>query len=87
MALQSSIGKWQIFELEIKATYCYRLLDVDGWGDGSHRFDTIACLNLLDRCSHPLTMLRQIKQALQITRGRLVLGLVLPLDQHNEQGE
>ena len=41
------------------------------------KFDVISCLNLLDRCDTPYTLLKQIKQAL-VPNGLLVVALVLP---------
>lgn len=47
-------------------------------------FDVISCLNLLDRCDAPLTMLRRIAQKLKPQSGLLVLAIVLPLKQYVE---
>ena len=67
----------------------HRVVDVDAWDtiETSHagvdgkpeflKFDVISCLNLLDRCEKPLTLLRQIKGAL-VSGGLLVVALVLP---------
>ncbi|VDP82182.1 unnamed protein product [Echinostoma caproni] len=75
----------------------FTVLDADTWeldpppsDDGSDtnpvpkRFDVISCLNLLDRCDAPLTMLKRIAGALKPRTGRLVLGIVLPLKQYVE---
>ncbi len=41
------------------------------------KFDVISCLNLLDRCDQPVTLLKQIKNALK-PEGLLIVALVLP---------
>lgn len=41
------------------------------------KYDAIACLNLLDRCDTPISLLRQIKAALK-PNGLLIVALVLP---------
>ncbi|VDD76813.1 unnamed protein product [Mesocestoides corti] len=48
------------------------------------QYDVVACLNLLDRCAAPLTLLRRIRAVLRPKTGRLVLALVLPLSQYVE---
>ncbi|KAG8183997.1 hypothetical protein JTE90_029137 [Oedothorax gibbosus] len=65
----------------------FRLLDVDRWTlDGPDHFELISCLNLLDRCDNPLTLLRQIRVKLDPENGILILALVLPLNQYVESG-
>ena len=54
----------------------YTVLDVDHWGDD--QFDVITCLNVLDRCENPFTLLRKIRDHLNPHNGRLVISLVLP---------
>ncbi len=41
------------------------------------KYDVISCLNLLDRCETPITLLKSIKDAL-VPNGLLVVALVLP---------
>lgn len=55
----------------------YQVLRVDGW---EHRqYDVIACLNVLDRCERPLTLLRSMRDSLTSGgRGRLFVAIVLP---------
>lgn len=48
---------------------------MDGWTANS--YDVICALNLLDRCSKPLTLLDQMKSALK-PGGRILLALVWP---------
>ncbi|GIY14882.1 methyltransferase-like protein 9 [Caerostris extrusa] len=67
----------------------YRLLDVDKWAnvdEGPRYFDLISCLNLLDRCDRPITLLQQIRNKLNPDTGILVLAVVLPLHQYVESG-
>lgn len=56
--------------------YGYTVLDVDQWGD--NKFDVITCLNVLDRCEKPFTLLKQIRDHLNPSHGRLIISLVLP---------
>jgi SAM-dependent methyltransferase len=51
----------------------------------SQRFDVIACLNVLDRCSKPVTLLQQIKQLLK-PNGLVFVAVVLPFNPYVEQG-
>ncbi|VDK88347.1 unnamed protein product [Dibothriocephalus latus] len=74
----------------------FTVLDVEKWdqlpetGDTSSslptqpQYDVISCLNLLDRCSTPLTLLRRIRNVLRPGSGLLVLALVFPLKQYVE---
>lgn len=41
-------------------------------------FDTVACLNVLDRCSHPLSLLRTMRGLMRPATGRLLLAVVFP---------
>lgn len=41
------------------------------------KYDAISCLNLLDRCDEPFTLLKKIKSALK-PNGLLIVALVLP---------
>lgn len=45
--------------------------------DSFLKFDAISCLNLLDRCDKPFSLLKQIKNALK-PNGLLIVALVLP---------
>lgn len=64
----------------------FKLLDENEWMKVDFKFDIITCLNLLDRCEKPLTMLRDIKHTLQPTTGRLLVAVVLPFRQCVESG-
>ncbi|KAL7059767.1 hypothetical protein AAHC03_013029 [Spirometra sp. Aus1] len=48
------------------------------------QYDVVSCLNLLDRCSEPLTLLRRIREVLKPGSGLLVLAVVFPLKQYVE---
>lgn len=54
--------------------------------EAPRHYDVIACLNLLDRCSKPLTLLHQIYDRLEPAGGRLVVALVLPFHPYVEFG-
>jgi SAM-dependent methyltransferase len=47
----------------------------------AQRFDAILCLNVLDRCAYPRTLLAHLRDALT-PKGRLLLALPLPLAPH-----
>ncbi|KAL6055853.1 Methyltransferase-like protein 9 [Balamuthia mandrillaris] len=49
-------------------------------------FDVVSCLNVLDRCDKPKTLLRQMKDALRPGSGRLLLAIVLPFHPFVEDG-
>jgi len=70
-----------------------RVLGVDDWAVTSEsnstsrrQYDVISCLNLLDRCERPLTLLQQIRASLMPTTGRLLLAIVLPFSSYVESG-
>ena len=59
-----------------------KVLDMDRWDrDGNHPryFDAISCLNLLDRCEKPKSILHQIQKSLK-PYGVLLIALVLPFE-------
>ncbi|ESO09124.1 hypothetical protein HELRODRAFT_74006 [Helobdella robusta] len=65
----------------------YQVLDADSWyKESSVKFDTIACLNLLDRCDRPLDLLETIHSKLVAGTGRLLLAFVLPFSHYVEFG-
>lgn len=65
----------------------YRVIEHDfaahAWS--GERFDAITCFNVLDRCSHPRSLLTHLHAALQ-PNGRLVLSVPLPLRPHVHVG-
>ncbi|XP_014601770.1 PREDICTED: methyltransferase-like protein 9 [Polistes canadensis] len=62
------------------------VLDVDKWYEEAGQFDVILCLNLLDRCDRPNSLLRQFRKSLR-AGGRLVVALVLPFSPYVEVGD
>ncbi|PSN45671.1 Methyltransferase-like protein 9 [Blattella germanica] len=62
-----------------------KLLDVETWTESGLKFDVITCLNLLDRCDRPLTLLRELRAALR-PGGKVVVALVLPFNPYVEIG-
>ena len=61
----------------------FEIKEIEEWA--TRKYDAIACLNLLDRCEKPLTLLRQIKSALK-PGGFVVVALVLPFKPFVEFG-
>jgi hypothetical protein len=72
----SSIMQWRL------SNYGYTVLDIDQWGD--LKFDVITCLNVLDRCEKPLTLLKKIREHLHSDHGRVIITLVLPFKPYFE---
>ncbi|CAL8070403.1 unnamed protein product [Orchesella dallaii] len=63
----------------------YTVLDVSEWSNQAVKFDVISCLNVLDRCERPLTLLEQIKSSLK-PGGVAVLAFVIPFKPYVEFG-
>ncbi|XP_066603398.1 protein-L-histidine N-pros-methyltransferase [Prorops nasuta] len=63
----------------------FTVLDVERW-DEKGPFNVVFCLNLLDRCDKPSTLLRRLKASLA-PGGRLVVALVLPFVPYVEVGD
>lgn len=64
----------------------FKLLDESEWMTVDFKFDVITCLNLLDRCDKPLTLLSDIKKTLHPQTGRLIVAVVLPFRPLVESG-
>ncbi|XP_032681039.1 methyltransferase-like protein 9 isoform X2 [Odontomachus brunneus] len=64
----------------------FTVLDAEKWHQEAGPFNVILCLNLLDRCDRPNTMLSLLKASLA-PGGRLVVALVLPFSPYVEVGE
>lgn len=64
-----------------------RVLGINEWQNTGFQYDVISCLNLLDRCDQPLTVLKDIRSVLEPTRGRVILALVLPFHPYVENGK
>lgn len=62
----------------------FTVLDVEKWYE-SGPFDVILCLNLLDRCDRPNSLLKRLRTSLT-PGGRLVVALVLPFSPYVEVG-
>ena len=60
-----------------------KVLPIDSWFQQADRFDLISCLNLLDRCDKPHTVLHQIKSSLK-PDGIAVIALVIPYSPYVE---
>ncbi|CAH8872785.1 unnamed protein product [Trichobilharzia szidati] len=83
----SPVMRWRL------SKHGFTVLDVDSWDFPNKEwntqkvpshFDVISCLNLLDRCIAPITLLKRISRALKPITGVLILGIVLPLKQYVE---
>ncbi|XP_033754850.1 methyltransferase-like protein 9 [Pecten maximus] len=81
-----------VYTTEVSSTMRWRLqskgyivLEIDQWGDGSTKYDLIGCLNLLDRCDKPVTILHTIRKSLTPS-GRAIVAVVLPFHPYVEQG-
>ena len=49
-------------------------------------YDLVSIFNVLDRCDHPLELLRGAMRLLNPTHGRLLLAVVLPFSEFVEEG-
>ena len=58
--------------------FATRNLGIDEWHSDQREYDVISCLNLLDRCDRPLTLLRHVHASLRPGSGRAVVAMVLP---------
>lgn len=61
----------------------YTNLAIDGWVV-PNKYDVITCLNLLDRCDKPMTLLRDIRKSLT-NDGRLIVASVSPYSPYVEE--
>ncbi|XP_023792502.1 methyltransferase-like protein 9 isoform X4 [Cyanistes caeruleus] len=77
----TELSETMIWQLQKKK---YRVLGVNEWQNTGFQYDVISCLNLLDRCDQPLTVLKDIRSVLEPTRGRVILALVLPFHPYVE---
>jgi SAM-dependent methyltransferase len=51
----------------------------------ARRFEAVLCLNVIDRCAHPITLIANLRAALA-PEGRLLLSVPLPLSPHVQRG-
>ncbi|XP_021092971.1 methyltransferase-like protein 9 isoform X3 [Heterocephalus glaber] len=79
----TELSETMIWQLQKKK---YRVLGINEWQNTGFQYDVISCLNLLDRCDQPLTLLKDIRSVLEPTRGRVILALVLPFHPYVENG-
>ena len=75
---QSPSMRWRLRQMN------YEVLEIDDWAMNS--YDVISCLNLLDRCDKPLSLLEDMRKALNPNGGRLILAVVLPFSPCVESG-
>ncbi|XP_046440293.1 protein-L-histidine N-pros-methyltransferase-like isoform X2 [Daphnia pulex] len=61
----------------ILAARGFAVEDVEGWNQRRDGYDVICALNLLDRCSRPLTLLEQMRGALK-PNGLVLVALAWP---------
>ncbi|XP_046545027.1 protein-L-histidine N-pros-methyltransferase-like [Haliotis rubra] len=64
----------------------YRVLGISEWSNGTRVYDIISCLNLLDRCDRPISILHSIRQSLRRGSGRAIVAVVLPFKPFVEFG-
>nr|XP_006824986.1 PREDICTED: methyltransferase-like protein 9-like [Saccoglossus kowalevskii] len=76
----SSSMRWRL------QNHGYKILEIDEWADGKRHYDVISCLNLLDRCDKPLTLLHDIKKSLVPVTGRAIVAIVIPVKPYVESG-
>ncbi|XP_069590281.1 protein-L-histidine N-pros-methyltransferase isoform X2 [Ranitomeya imitator] len=79
----TEMSQTMIWQLQKKK---YRVLNIDEWQSTGFLYDVISCLNLLDRCHQPVTLLKEMRSVLEPTRGRVILALVLPFHPYVENG-
>ena len=72
----TEMSRAMAFRLRRRGFACFRQ-DVTTEGVPEPPYDAIACLNVLDRCDRPLTLLGNLRAGL-CDRGLLLLSLVLP---------
>ena len=65
----------------------FSVLGLDEWHADNRTYDVISCLNLLDRCDKPSTLLRNIRNSLTPNTGRLILAFVIPFRPFVEFGK
>ena len=64
----------------------FSVLDEQNWDSSGLKFDVVTCLNVLDRCDTPLSLLRSIKNVLN-PDGIAVVAFVIPFSPYVEFGE
>lgn len=74
----SSTMVWRLQEKD------FNVVPVDSWDNGAVTYDLIGCLNLLDRCDKPMTILQSIKRILKQGTGKAIVAVVLPFEPYVE---
>ncbi|XP_064611138.1 protein-L-histidine N-pros-methyltransferase-like [Liolophura sinensis] len=64
----------------------FQVLGIEAWGNGTLQYDLIGCLNLLDRCDKPISILHSIRSSLTPGIGRVIIATVLPFKPYVETG-
>lgn len=72
----TELSRAMVFRLRRRGFACFRQ-DVAQLGVPDGPYDVVSCLNVLDRCDHPLTLLANLRAGLK-DQGILVVALVLP---------
>ncbi|XP_072024877.1 protein-L-histidine N-pros-methyltransferase-like isoform X2 [Amphiura filiformis] len=63
----------------------YRVVNINEWAGPTCRYDVISCLNLIDRCDQPISILHDIHRSLS-PGGMAIISLVLPFKPFVESG-
>ncbi|XP_026290796.1 protein-L-histidine N-pros-methyltransferase isoform X1 [Frankliniella occidentalis] len=69
---------------KILARKKYSILEINSWAENGP-WDVISCLNVLDRCSNPKELLKQIHDSLTPS-GKAIIAIVLPYQPYVETG-
>ncbi|KAI8790154.1 methyltransferase protein 9 [Biomphalaria glabrata] len=64
----------------------FKVLEVEEWSSNGIKYDLISCLNLIDRCDKPLTLLADIRKSLKPGTGRALIAVVIPFKPYVEFG-
>ncbi|EGG21090.1 putative DREV methyltransferase [Cavenderia fasciculata] len=83
-ATEASVG--MVYSLRRKGIDAYYCTDLDTLEEIRDRqFDVVSCLNVLDRCERPLSLLRSMRRFIR-PDGRLLLATVYPFKPYVEFG-
>jgi 2-polyprenyl-3-methyl-5-hydroxy-6-metoxy-1,4-benzoquinol methylase len=82
LAVEAS--KWCIYRLKEKGIDCAQSSDLSAFS--TSEYDVVSCLNVLDRCSRPVSLLHEIRRLMKPTTGRALLAVVLPFQPYVEAG-
>jgi len=64
----------------------YKVLNESDWHETAEKFDVVSCLNVLDRCDAPLTLLKNVKKVLG-PEGVAIVSFVVPFNPYVEFGK